>query len=301
MPISQIDSLAVLVDFNNIKRALRWMMGRFDDKPTEAIKGVAVCLQAVARHHVRQDESEIKSIAALIKRLGRDADGLREKNRQRLLQLDDPANLTKLLHLPAVLVKSAQQLQTTKPRKAALRLQAALAIEILLNAPMRIGNLSTLHLERHLRPIGSGRKRQVHIHIPAQEVKNDKALDYLLPTDVAALLDLYLTQARPVLEDQPSEYLFPAQKGGYKPAAHLSGLIKETILEHTGLVINAHLFRSIAGKIHSLAQPGDFVTLSHVLNNSLPMAMKAYAQFERQSSVQHYQNSLQAARSGGTA
>lgn len=301
MPISQINSLAVLVDFNNIKRALRWMMGRFDDKPTEAIKGVAVCLQAVARHHVRQDESEIKSIAALIKRLGRDADGLREKNRQRLMQLDDPANLAKLLHLPAALVKIAQRLHATKPRQAALKLQAALAIEILLNAPMRIGNLSTLHLERHLRPMGSGRKRQVHVHIPAEEVKNDKALDYLLPTDVAVLIDLYLTQARPVLEGQPSEYLFPAQNGGSKPPEGLSRLIKETILEYTGLVINAHLFRSIAGKIHSLAQPGDFVTLSHVLNNSLPMAMKAYAQFERQSSLQHYQNSLQAARSGGAA
>lgn len=301
MPIAQIDSLAVLVDFNNIKRALRWMMGRFDCKPTEAIKGVAVCLQAVARHHVRLDESEIKSITALIKRLGRDADGLREKNRQRLMQLDDPANLAKLLHLPAALVKIAQRLHATKPRQAALKLQAALAIEILLNAPMRIGNLSELHLERHLRQIGAGRKRKVHIHLPAEEVKNDKALDYLLPTDVAVLIDLYLAQARPVLEDQPSGYLFPAQNGGHKSAAHLSGLIKTTILEHTGLVINAHLFRSIAGKIHSLVQPGDFVTLSHVLNNSLEMAMKAYAQFERQSSLQHYQNSLQAARRGGAA
>lgn len=301
MPITQIDSLKVLVDHENIKSALRWMMGRFDDKPTEAIKGVAVCLQAVARHHVRLEEHEIKSISALIKRLGRDVDGLREKNRQRLLQLDDPANLAKLLHLPAALVKIAQQLQATKPHKAALKLQAALAIEILLNAPMRIGNLSTLHLERHLRPIGSGRKRQVHVHIPAEEVKNDKALDYRLPTNVAVLLDLYLAQARPILEKMPSEYLFPAQKGGSKPAAHLSKLIKDTILVHTGLVINAHLFRSIAGKIHSLVQPGDFVTLSHVLNNSLPMAMKAYAQFERQSSLQHYQNSLQAARRRGAA
>ena len=300
-PVNEITELAVLVEMENLKDALRWMMGRFDGKPTEAIKGVAVCLQAVARHHVRLDESEIKTIAALIKRLGQDADGLREKNRQRLMQLDDPINLAKLLHLPDALVRTAQRLHATKPRKAALKLQAAVVIEILLNAPMRIGNLSTLHLERHLRPIGSGRKRQVHIHMPAEEVKNDKALDYLLPTDVAALLDLYLTQARPVLEDKPSEYLFPAQNGGYKSAAHLSGLIKTTILEHTGLVINAHLFRSIAGKVHSLAQPGDFVTLSHVLNNSLPMAMKAYAQFERQSSLQHYQNSLQAARSGGAA
>ena len=298
MPIEEIDSLAVLVELENIKRALRFMMERFEGKPTEAIKGVAVCLQAVARHHVRLDEAQIKSISAMIKRLGRDVDGLREKNRQRLMQLEDPANLAKLLHLPAALVKIAQRLEKTKPRKAALKLQAALAIEILLNAPMRAGNLSTLHLERHLRAVGAGRTRKIHIHIPAEEVKNDKALDYKLPHNVAVLLDLYLTKARPILEGQPSDYLFPNQKGGPKPSSHLSRFIKETILEHTGLIINAHLFRSIAGKIHSLVQPGDFVTLSHVLNNSLPMAMKAYAQFERQSSLQHYQNSLQTARRG---
>ncbi|MBS4010295.1 MAG: tyrosine-type recombinase/integrase [Roseovarius sp.] len=301
MPIEEIDSLAKLVDLNNVKRALRWMMGRFEDKPTEAIKGVAVCLQAVARHHVRLDDTEIKAISGLIKRLDRDVDGLREKNRLRLLQLDDPANLTKLLHLPAALVKIASQLEATKPRKAALKLQAALAIEILLNAPMRAGNLSSLHIERHLRPIGSGRSRQIHVHIPAEEVKNDKALDYLLPHNVVVLLDLYLTKARPVLEGQPSDYLFPNQNDGPKRSQHLSVLIKETILEHTGLTINAHLFRSIAGKIHSLVQPGDFVTLSHVLNNELRTAMKAYAQFERQSSLQHYQNSLQTARGGGSS
>jgi DNA invertase Pin-like site-specific DNA recombinase len=76
-------------------------------------------------------------------------------------------------------------------------------------------------------------------------------------------------------------------------------LIKGTILEHTGLTINAHLFRSIAGKIHSLIQPGDVTTLSHVLNNSLRTAMKAYAQFERRSALEHYQNSLAIARKAG--
>lgn len=298
-PISQVDSLATLVEFENIKKALRWMIERFEGRPTEAIKGVAVCLQAVARHHVQISEDELKSVSALIKRLGRDVDGLREKNRQRLLQLDDPANLAKLLYLPASLAKKAARTEGKYPRRAALQLQAALAIEILLNAPLRIGNLSSLHLTRHLRTIGNGRNRKVHVHIPAEEVKNAGALDYELPNNVVMLLDLYLTKARPVLEGKPSDYVFPAQKGGPKPPGHLSRLIKETIREHTGLTINAHLFRSIAGKIHSMAQPGDFVTLSHVLNNTLPMTMKAYAQFERQSSLQHYQNSLRTLRHGG--
>ena len=298
-PMTEITSLAVLVEMANLKAALRWLMSRFDDKPTEAIKGVAICLQAIAAHHVRVDAAHLDNIRGIVKRLGRDADGLREKNRQRLLQLEDSDNLAKLLHLPTVLVAKADRLFETKPRKAALLIQAALAIEILLNAPMRIGNLASLSLDRHLKPIKVRREYRTHIHIPDHEVKNDVALDYELGKDATILLNYYLAKARPVLLKEPSDFLFPAMDGGPKRTNGLSNLIKATILEHTGLIINAHLFRSIAGKIHSLAQPGDVTTLSHVLNNSLRTAMKAYAQFERRSALEHYQNSLAIARRAG--
>lgn len=297
--MDRVTDLDVLVDLENMKAALRWLMTRFDGKPTEAIKGVAVALQAIARHHVQVEDERLAEIKGIVTRLGRDADGLRDKNRRRLLQLEDPANLAILVHLPATLAQKSRRLEASKPRKAALLMQAALAIEILFNAPMRVGNLAALHLERHLRSVGKGRARVTHVHVPAEEVKNAKALDYTLPMECTALLELYLKRARPELEGDPSAYLFPAQNGEAKSPTHLSRLIKETIREHTGLDINAHLFRSIAGKIHSLVQPGDFVTLSHVLNNALGTAMKAYAQFEQRSSLQHYQASLVETRRGG--
>ena len=178
-------------------------------------------------------------------------------------------------------------------------LQAALAIEILLNSPMRVGNLASLHLDRHLRPLGRGRKRMTHVHIPAGEVKNEKALDYQWGPELTALLELYLAEARPVLMKEPSDYLFPAMDGGHKASIGLSRLVKDTILEHTGLVIHAHLFRSIAGKIHSLAHPGDAVTLSSLLNDSLKTVMKSYAQFERRAALEHYQESIVTARKFG--
>jgi len=295
-PIETITHLSVLVDLENLKAALRWLMGRFGDKPTEAIKGVAVGLLAIARHHVQVPEEDLAAIKGIVGRLGRDADGLREKNRRRLLQLDDPANLAKLLHLPEALMKKAENIFATRPRKAALMMQAALAIEILLNAPMRVSNLSALNLAEHIRRVGKGRGTRTLIHIPAEQVKNSKALDYELGPEATALLDLYVEKARPHLLVEPSDYLFPAMDGGPKRSSALSQLIKETILEHTGLVINAHLFRSIAGKIHSLVQPGDVATLAYVLNDSIRTAMKAYAQFERRSALEHYQASVAKAR-----
>lgn len=139
------------------------------------------------------------------------------------------------------------------------------------------------------------------ITVPGHEVKNNRDLNYELGENATALMERYLQDARPVLLREPSEYLFPAQNGSSKRTQHLSDLIKKTILEHTGMTINAHLFRSIAGKIHSMAAPGDFATLSHVLHNTLRTAMKSYAQFEHQSSLRHYQDSVDLARKNPVA
>lgn len=293
--MSSIRSLADLVDLTAFKTGLRYMMGRFDDKPTEAIHGLAMGMKAVAAHHVRVNDDHLKEMRRICQRLNLQVDGLREKNRRRLEQLDDDRNLARLVHLPARLVK-----ETAKPglkdHRRALLLQAAVAIEILLYAPLRIGNLSALSLDRHIRFVTIRRQSCTTISIPGHEVKNGKDLNHELGPESTTLLKLYLDRSRPVLLREPSEHLFPAQNGGPRAAASLSSLIKGTIWDFTGLEIHAHLFRSIAGKIHSTAQPGDFVTLGHVIGDSLKTAMKSYAQFEQKAALRHYQGSVDAAR-----
>lgn len=293
--ISSITSLACLVELEAFKTGLRYMMSRFDGKPTEAIHGLAMGIKAIAAHHIRVDDDHLNELKAICRRLNLEVDGLREKNRDRLAQLDDPHNLAKLLHLPEKLERLSRRADV-KPYKAALLVQAALAIEILLYAPMRICNLATLHLERHLRVVRVGRERCLHISIPGDEVKNGKDLHYEIRGPSMALYERYLRDARPVLLRASSDYLFPAQDGGHKRPQGLSGLIKKFILEHTGMTIHAHLFRSIAAKIHNAANPGDFVTHAHVLGDDLKTAMKAYAQFERENAIRHYQRSVDQAR-----
>jgi integrase len=294
--IEAITSLAYLVDIQNFKDGVRQLMSRFGNKPTEAIHGLTIGLKAIAAHYVKVDEGHLEELKRICQRLNLEVDGLREKNQQRLLQLEDPHNFAKLLHLPEKLVKLSKR-PGQSDHKAALMVQAALAIEILLYAPMRINNLASLNIEEHIRRLKVKRENRVQIYIPATEVKNDRALHYELGSQTTALLDYYLQKARPILLREPTDYLFPAQNGDRKRNGALSGLIKQMILEHTGLTINAHLFRSIAGKIHSIAAPGDFVTLSHVIGDSLKTAMKSYAQFEQKNSLEHYQRSVDQARS----
>ena len=293
--INEVVDLSVVTDVARFKDGLRYMMSRFEDKPTEAIHGVATAVVAIARHHVKVDEQHLKELKGIGKRLNLEVDGLREKNRERLAQLDDDASLARLLHLPAKLETFAQS-QGLRDHRRALIIQAALAIEIQLHAPMRVGNLCRLNLDRHIRRIVVKGQRALCISIPGEEVKNSKPLTFELTGDTLRLYDLYMTGHRPVLLRSPSSYVFPAQDGGHKRPHALSDLIKTTILAHTGLVIHTHLFRSIAGKIHCMIHPGDFLTLSHAIGDSLKTTMKSYAQFEQQNAVRHYQSSVEEAR-----
>ena len=71
------------------------------------------------------------------------------------------------------------------PRKdAALLVQNALAIALLIVAPMRVKNLANLHLERHVTGTRAGSNGPVHLVIPAHEVKNEVDLRFPLPPDV---------------------------------------------------------------------------------------------------------------------
>lgn len=291
-----ITSLADLVDLQNFKDGLRYLRSRHNDKSTEAIHTLAVGLKGIARHHVKVNEEHLNEMFQICKRINLEVDGLREKNRMRLLQLEDDHSLARLIHLPAELVRASKR-PGNRAHKSALLMQAALAIEVLLYAPMRIGNLAALDLERHIRRIRVGREKRTQIAIPGEEVKNGKPLNYELGPGATKLLDTYIEVARPVLLRKPSDCLFPAQEGGHKGTTALSTLIKSTIREYTGLDITAHLFRSIAVKLHSRMAPGDYVTLSHVLSDTLSTTMKAYAQFEQKSSLEHYQRSVEKGRS----
>jgi hypothetical protein len=75
-------------------------------------------------------------------------------------------------------------------QRGAVRAQLAVAIEILLMAPIRMRNLVNLDIERNL--VRSVRGGALHIVIGAEEVKNREFLEHPLPSESAALIDTYI-------------------------------------------------------------------------------------------------------------
>jgi hypothetical protein len=145
---STLTSLGDLIAIDTFKDGLRYLLERRGGRSTATVVHLATSLKAIARHHVRVDAQHLERMAAVIGRLDPPKRGLTAKNRSRLRALDDPKMALALVQLPAKLMAWADR--ERRPLRAARLAQTAVAIEVLLMAPIRIGNLANLDLERHL-------------------------------------------------------------------------------------------------------------------------------------------------------
>ena len=295
-PIDAITSLAYLVEVRHFKDGLRFLLRRAGGKPTEAIHGLATGIKAIARHHVKVPAAQLQELQRICKKLDLELDGLREKTRRRLQQFDDEQNVGLLLGLPWKLLNLAKNPRVPR-RRAAVLVQLAVIIELSLFAPLRVGNLARLSLERHLEWARTSRGDVLHIFIPAEETKNRRPIHHELSGETAKLVRLYITKYRPLLVNQPSEWLFPGRDGNPKNPTGLSLQISRTIQRHTGLDVNIHLFRHLVGKFHLGRHPGDYETIRQVLGHaSIETTTQAYTQFEARSALLHYQETVRLLR-----
>ncbi len=242
---ASLRGLADLVAIETFKDGLRFFLERRGGT-SSAIADLAASLKAVARHWVAVDAAHLLRMAAVMRRLEVPRRGLTAKNRQRLRPLDDPKTRLALLLLPQRLLHLAGQ--TRQPCRAALLVQMALAIELLLMTAVRGGNLAAIELERHL--VRPGRSRNaIHLVFAPHEVKNGECLEYPLPPESVALLERYCTEFRPALAPAGSTALFPGRRGQPKGRPLLAGQISATVFRHTGLRVHTHLFRHIGAKL----------------------------------------------------
>ena len=136
--------------------------------------------------HLGADEETTSFYADAMSRLRVNQQGLSDKNQAAMAQFDDPKVVESFVSLPPRLWDKAATMQKTAcsnriTKKARLLVQASVAIEILMFAPMRISNLQGLRLDEHI----SWQAGRMRINIPRQQVKNDQALDFLLPESVS--------------------------------------------------------------------------------------------------------------------
>jgi integrase len=182
------------------------------------------------------------------------------------------------------------------PRRAALLAQTAVAIEILLMAPLRLDNLVTLDLDRHLVRLGRTRD-QLHIVLAEAEVKNEVPLDHPLPAESATLIGQYVETYLPRLAAPGNRALFPGAAGGSKSKSTLRGQLVKAVFAYTGIRLNPHLFRHADAKIYLDAHPGGHGVVTRLLGHkSMDTALTYYSGMETASAARHFTSTILALR-----
>ena len=255
----------------------------------------ASVLLAIARHHLQLPPKEIDAIQSIKKRALKPYTGMTAKNRARLAQIDAPRHRAALYNLPFVLMKRAKSNPTSpRSRLAAMR---AVAMAILMAAPIRIRNLAALDIERHLLIEGTGKHRRYAIWIEGSEVKNGVPLELNLGPEVSELLAGYLDGFRHQRGARSGTALFPDGSGASRLPCNLGQDIASTIRRETGLEINPHLFRHLAAKLYLERNPGDYETVRRLLGHKkLDTTLNAYASFDNRRAQGRYHDAVLNAR-----
>ena len=220
-------------------------------------------------------------------------DGMVARNQARLLMLKDPKHRAALLGLPKQLMELARR---SDSERGAYLAQRAVAIELLLQTVLRIGNIAALRFGQHVVDTTVGKSGCLFVMLKANEIKNRQKYQTELGVEAAAMLRLYRDAYLPRLRNGGDGFLFPGN-GGAKGSITLGHQISETIREHTGLQIHPHLFRGIAVYLYLKHHPDGYIKLKSILGDrQLSTIIRHYSFLDQIEVRQDYQDTIAAER-----
>lgn len=298
VPASEIESLGILVRPETVRRGLRYIRDRNGKDKLKSFDTLLAHVITTARHWVKAPDDDLEQLAKLKRALNIDTYEMAEATSTVLRDLDGPSTLRALIRLPDRVFEETLRRRHLK-RTDLIRLQVAVAIAILIAAPVRPKNLASLHLERHLLQVGAGRQRRRHLRIPGEEVKNGEDLEYPLPDRTMRLLEVYLSDIRPELAGPGNLYLFPGVGDRPKGAALLSKQVADLTEHFLGVRITAHKFRAVAGKIILDQNPaGQEIARQLLGHRDIRTTSTYYAPLQRDRAVSFYDEAIRAAEAG---
>ena len=279
---ASLTSLAELLTIENYQEGLRYYLDRHERKNSRTTHQMAGMLTGVARHWLKADEATLTRMSVIARKLAPKTTGMTQKNRNRLRPFESPEFMQRLLNLPQTLRHYVETKKITLREKRILA-QMAVAIELLIFAPVRVGNLASIMLDQHL--ITVGKKR--YLSFQTGEVKNDQDLDFELQDETSELIEWYMFNYRQA--PQGNLALFPGRNRDTKAKHTLGGQLTQTVKKFLGVEVHPHLFRQIAANAYLAVHPGGYEVVRQMLGHKqMATTMKYYAGPETRSAVRHF-------------
>lgn len=265
LPIEEVTSLAVLTKVEHARAALQYQQARKDGVVPRSLAEHAWLLRTIALNWTK-DSVSAEALGNLAPRLQTASREMTDRNTSRLRQFGVQANVDALLTLPERVFAEAEGAATVT-RKIARRVAFALAVDLLTVMPLRIDNLTGLEFDRHIIVLGRGKRQEMLIVITAAEFKTGKKFEMRVPNTVVGRINRFMERYHPVLAPHGASQLFVSPEGGRRSTIPFSRAISSFMKKETGLIMNAHLFRSLAGKLHLEEHPEDMETVRRLLGH----------------------------------
>jgi hypothetical protein len=267
---------------------------------TGTTRSVAITLIGVVKHHVPVPEKVFDRLAQMADDvIPERPTQISDKNLARVRQFDDPKIKRDLLELSRRQMKDAEG-DDLKPRHAAVKARTAVAIEILLNSPVRLKNLVALQFGTHLRYDGSRKGTLTHLRLAAHETKNSRAYEVVIDPDLAKMIATYRSKFHPILAPKGSTYLFPGGNGeGALSGCAMYAHITSMSAEEAGAHVNPNLFRHLHARFTLECDPNALEDVRQGLGDkSQGIVLAHYTSMEPAAAARRHHERLKLARSG---
>src|SRR5215472_5682373 len=133
-------------------RGLQFLIERNGGRSSVQISNIALFFPTLATR-LEVPEETIRRLRKMADKLRVSQNGMTPRNREALRAFDDETAVAALLNLPRRILHEVLKSGRRGYREAKL-VQTALGVELLLNAPVRIQNLASIGLDRHLFEVG---------------------------------------------------------------------------------------------------------------------------------------------------
>jgi integrase len=257
--------LKSLVEVETFKKVLRYRWESEGRRLNAYTHGLAGSLIAIAKEWVRVPGEALAALKAIRHKLGALPIGLTEKNKDLLRQFNDKGLLQRLVNLPDRLWRHAAG-ELKASRRQFIDLQNALAIDILLVAPLRMRNLTALNFDEHIRwPQGQGKPAVLLFR--SEETKNNVPLEFELPDVLSDRLHVYRNKIAPTVIGRRPDHLFVTWRGKPRTQAAIAVAIEKTVLKYVGVRLTPHQFRHLAAKIILDHNPGAYELVRELMGH----------------------------------
>lgn len=149
----------------------------------------------------------------------------------------------------------------------AVHYRNALMVGLLIQCPIRLGNLVMIRIDKHLVPHAHG----YSLAFDRTETKTRKPLSVPVPESLAPYIETYLTEHRPLLlQGKDDDHLWITQYGQPMTNKSAHSAITKTTESAFGTPINPHLFRDCAATFVAVNDPKHVGIAAPILGHTDP-------------------------------